>query len=404
MPKSVLFVLLALVLAISAPLAAKPVLNQATAAHVRPAIALAASTIIPSTTLALRVDTPDGPLDLLLTPATQMQAQAAPMVSAIRDGRTRLYRGKVAGRPSSWVRMSRIDGAWLGAIQVEGKLWLMDPARQHPQLATRLGLGRQDSLVFTMDDFQGLGPMDFGGVMPPAGALTQPMAAIGAKTSAQTSTTRFLGVTLVLDTEFQSHYGANTQSTAVAILNIVDGFYSSQVNTEVYLYALKSLASNGTLTSTNPETLLNAFSTYSKSSIPFSGVAHLLSGKNFDGSTIGLAWIGAPNYTSTLCNPQYGTGVDQVTYSAAASAATLAHEMGHNYGALHDGDDPDDDAGLPGNACPSSGYILNAFTNLGSPPTQFSSCSLSYFSTYLAHHSASCLATRPDEIFENGFE
>lgn len=95
--------LLLLVLIISAPLAAKPVLNQATAAHVRPATSLAASMAVPANTLALRVDTPDGPLDLLLAPATQMQAQAAPMVPAIRDGRTRLYRGTVVGQPTSWV-------------------------------------------------------------------------------------------------------------------------------------------------------------------------------------------------------------------------------------------------------------------------------------------------------------
>ena len=142
----------------------------------------------------------------------------------------------------------------------------------------------------------------------------------------------------------------------------------------------------------------------SQNSLPFSGLAHLLSGKDFDGSTIGLAWVGAPNYANTLCNPEYGNGVDQVTYSAAASAATLAHEMGHNYGALHDNDGPDNAAGLPGNSCPSSGYIMNASTNVGHPPTQFSSCSLDYFAGYLASHSASCLNGRPDLIFNNGFD
>ncbi len=390
MPKSIRFALLLLALVISTPLAAKAVLNQATAAHVRPATALAASTTIPADSLALRIDTPDGPLDLVLAPATQMQAQAAPMVPAIRDGRTHLYRGIVAGQPTSWARMSRIDGAWLGAIQVEGKLWLLDPARQHPQLASRLGLGTQDSVVFTMNDFQGLGPMDFGGVAPPPEALTKAAMPAGVTIEAQTSATHYLGVTLVLDTEFQTHYSPNARSTAIGILNIVDGFYSAQVDTHVYLHALELLASNGTLTATDPNILLPAFRAWLDGSpVPFSGVAHLLSGKDFKDNIVGLAYIGA------LCWKGWGSGVDQLTFSAAGGAAILAHEMGHNYGANHDSD---------GNSCPASGYIMNAISYLGHPATEFSTCSLSSFSSYLVNNSPSCLLPRPDRIFDNSFD
>lgn len=240
--------------------------------------------------------------------------------------------------------------------------------------------------------------MDFGGIAPPPGALTKALAPTGAKTEAQTNAAYYLGVTLVLDTEFQAHYAPNAPSTAVGILNIVDGFYSVQADTHVYLYALKTLASNGTLTITHPSTLLDAFSLYSQQSLPFSGVAHLLSGKDFNGNTVGLAWIG------TLCSSSHGTGVDEVTYSPAAGAATLAHEMGHNYGALHDSAGPNSNAGLPGNSCPASGYIMNAFTSLNSPPSEFSGCSLDYFHSYLTNNSASCLAPRPDRIFADGFD
>lgn len=138
-----------------------------------------------------------------------MQAQAAPMVSAIRDGRTRLYRGIVVGQPTSWVRLSLIGGAWLGAIQVADKLWLLDLAHQHPQLAARSGLGSQDSLVFTLDDFQGLGPIDHGGVPPPPGAMTNFAAPTDRNLNTQRTSDNqyYLGVSLVLDTEFQSQCG-----------------------------------------------------------------------------------------------------------------------------------------------------------------------------------------------------
>ncbi len=388
------FVLIAaLAWAGSAAMAAAPVLQQASPAHVAATTSLANA----PATLHLEVDTPDGPLGLNLRPATRMQSQAARVVAAVREGRTRLYKGRVAGRPASWVRMARIDGAWLGAIAVDGKLWLLDPARQHPQLARSLGLSDKDSLVFTLDDFRGLDVIDDGGVLPPATTSRSLAYGISDAPRNRTASSYHLGVTLVLDTEFQAHYGANAQSTAVGILNIVDGFYTAQADTQVYLYDLVSLASDGSLTSTDPQALLNAFASYSQASLPFSGLAHLLSGKDFDGSTIGLAWTGVadPGYADTVCNSYYGTGVDQQTFSAAASAATLAHEMGHNYGAAHDGD---------GNSCPVSGYIMNATTNTGNPPTQFSGCSLDYFVAYRSVHSTPCLAAPPDVIFNNGFE
>ena len=394
MLKSIPFIWLFLVFAISAPLAAKPVLTKAVAAHVRPATALVPSTVGPANTLALRVDTPDGPLDLLLTPATQMQTQAAASVPAVRDGRTRLYQGHVAGKPTSWVRLSNIDDAWMGAIKVDGTVWLLDTARQHPKLAATLGLSDQDSLIFTMDNFQGLGLIDSGGLVPPLRAPTKVLAPTESMPNTPASAPYHLGVTLVLDTEFQSHYQAlemDPQSVAVGILNIADGFYLAQVDTHVYLHALESLDSNGPLTSTDSEELLNAFNAWvTESSIPFSGVAHLLSGKDFDGTTLGIAWM------RTVCQRDMGVGVDQLTGSAALGGVLLAHEMGHNYGAQHDntGD------GI-GNFCPPSVWIMSS--GVDENLTEFSPCSLNYFDLFRADHDISCLAV-PDKIFEDGFE
>src|SRR5690606_10685650 len=120
---------------------------------------------------------------------------------------------------------------------------------------------------------------------------------------------RFLKVTLVLDTEFQARNGANAASVAGAVLNIVDGFYSNQVGVDVSLLHLRALASNGTMTSTNVDNLLNAFRAYvAGGNVPVGGVVHLLSGKDFDGSTVGYA------YLETVCaGGGYNTGINQIT-------------------------------------------------------------------------------------------
>jgi hypothetical protein len=344
----------------------------------------------------LEVTLPDGThLTLSLHPQTRLMQQAARYVAAVREGNTRVYAGTVPGHPDSWVRMTRIGDAWLGAIRDGTKVWLLDPARNHATLAATIGAPSPATLVFSMDDINGL--PDFGDDARPVPRVASPAPLAARLQGALAATSTYsLGVSLVLDTEFQQKYGANASSTAVGILNIVDGFYSAQANTDLSLYSLQSLSADGTLTSTDVNDLLDAFSEYSSASVPFSGLAHLLSGKDFDGGTVGLGWVGVsePGYVPTLCDSYYGTGVDQATFSAAASAAILAHEMGHNYGADHDGD---------GNACASSGYIMEATTDIGNPPTSFSTCSLDYFAQYIAARQPACLA-QSDLIFANGFE
>jgi hypothetical protein len=141
---------------------------------------------------------------------------------------------------------------------------------------------------------------------------------------------------------------------------------------------------------TDAGALLDAFSAYvGAGNVPNGGVNHLLSGKNFDGDTVGLAWV------RTLCRTDgFNTGINQITFSNAFGGATVAHEIGHNFDAQHDSQ---------GNACPPSGFIMAALINIGSPANQFSTCSLAYFNNYLQNPLA-CLNGAPDLIFANGFQ
>ncbi|TKS78094.1 Disintegrin and metalloproteinase domain-containing protein 28 [Collichthys lucidus] len=133
--------------------------------------------------------------------------------------------------------------------------------------------------------------------------------------------------------------------------------------------------------------------------------AHLISGIDFEGATVGLAFIG------TLCSG-HSVGVVQVTMvplviwlivmfatkefdvsqsdhndRAIAVGATLAHEMGHNLGMDHD------DSSVC--ACSGDSCIMAAALSWNVPRT-FSSCSSNNYERYLTSRSPSCLLDKPD--------
>ncbi|KAM9360324.1 disintegrin and metalloproteinase domain-containing protein 28 [Symphorus nematophorus] len=109
--------------------------------------------------------------------------------------------------------------------------------------------------------------------------------------------------------------------------------------------------------------------------------AHLISGIDFEGATVGLAFIG------TLCSGHSVGVVQDHNDRAIAVGATLAHEMGHNLGMDHD-----DSSSC---ACSGDSCIMAAALSWNIPRT-FSSCSNNNYEKYLIGRSPSCLLDKPD--------
>ncbi|KAE8291553.1 Zinc metalloproteinase-disintegrin-like MTP4 [Larimichthys crocea] len=109
--------------------------------------------------------------------------------------------------------------------------------------------------------------------------------------------------------------------------------------------------------------------------------AHLISGIDFEGATVGLAFIG------TLCSDHSVGVVQDHNDRAIAVGATLAHEMGHNLGMDHD-----DSSAC---ACSGDSCIMAAALSWNVPRT-FSSCSSNNYERYLTSRSPSCLLDKPD--------
>jgi hypothetical protein len=91
---------------------------------------------------------------------------------------------------------------------------------------------------------------------------------------------------------------------------------------------------------TNPSTRLNEFGSYRNANDNSPGqllygadLAHLFTGVDLSGSTVGIAWVGS------VCETITGAGVSQDYSSNMNSLVSLtAHEIGHNLAARHDSD------------------------------------------------------------------
>jgi len=312
----------------------------------------------------------------------------------------RFYSGQVAGRTDSWARVNRIDGR-LAAMFFDGdELYLLDRAGGFELSAGRRA-APESTLLFRYSDLEG-GLLDHGGIAPPgskAERTTEPdhfkdlVSHLHATARLAREAEFALPVTIVSDTQFSGAHGANAAAVVAGRMNFIDGIYAGQLGTGIVLLHHEILDDNGPLTSTDPGVLLSEqFGPFMRdgdgSSIPFGGLAHLFTGRDLNGSTVGIAYLGV------LCSSGFGYGVNQNLSSDTISALVVAHEMGHNFAAGHDDDT---------NSCPAGteAGIMNSSIN-GSE--EFSQCSLDAMSAEVA--SASCLIENPNTqtIFADKFE
>ncbi|XP_015110577.1 disintegrin and metalloproteinase domain-containing protein 28 isoform X2 [Diachasma alloeum] len=115
--------------------------------------------------------------------------------------------------------------------------------------------------------------------------------------------------------------------------------------------------------------------------------SQLLTGIRFDGGIVGKAGVGS------ICTFESSGGVnmDHSTITGLV-AATVAHEIGHNFGMSHDAEYCQ---------CPETECIMNAALT-SKAPVHWSSCSLEQLSLGFSQGMDYCLRNRPARLFEGG--
>ncbi len=252
-------------------------------------------------------------------------------------GPIRTYRGTVAGKPGSMVAAFQgDDGLHAKVVLPNGSGYWVEP------VGDRLGgAGRTLHAVYRNED-----------VMPSMGAcdahdemrLKQEDVGAVAVGGACGSGLCVAEIACDADVEYYLAYGSvpAVENRINAIINGLNVEYERDVSIRhVISTIIVRIAEPDPYTATDSQTLLTQFRTQwqnNHTSIP-RDMAELFTGKNIDGSVIGIAWIGA------VCGGSSYSVVQADCCGSDACATDLsAHELGHNWNAQH---------------CSCSGYTMN---------------------------------------------
>jgi hypothetical protein len=151
-----------------------------------------------------------------------------------------------------------------------------------------------------------------------------------------------LTLSTVADPALYAQYGADTNAHVASIVNAAEVLFERQLGIRFQIVKQHVYADIGALSipETDPARLLRAFSASTENAAVMGinsasfdddvDLKHLFTGKDLDGTTIGIAYVGSVCY-----QPKFAYSLTQVA-SARGAPYYFAHEIGHNLGARHD--------------------------------------------------------------------
>jgi uncharacterized repeat protein (TIGR01451 family) len=311
----------------------------------------------------------------------EQNARLAPMQAslAIPSGTT-AYRGTLAGRPGSWVRLVLGPGGPAGIIFDGETMYGVEHAGD-TAVADHGGV----SIFRLADVYVAPGAVACGATeaMSGAQAFAAMVEELSPTPAAAASATLSLDLGAVADFEFQSAFGADAEAALLTRFNNVDGIFSEQLGVQISVARADIFdTSNDPFTATDASSLLAELAGYrghAQAQLGL-GLTHLFTGRDLDGRTAGIAYLGTVCAGRAFNGNSYGVGLSEGRRGATFDSLVAAHEIGHNFGSPHDAE-----AGSP---CESTaGTFLMAPTVNGSD--QFSPCSIEQMQPEII--GASCL-------------
>ncbi|MEM7166416.1 MAG: M12 family metallo-peptidase [Planctomycetota bacterium] len=239
------------------------------------------------------------------------------------------WRGTVLEVPGSRVRAYYDNGVLRGTILTDTETVAVQPATDAGQAAPAL-----QHVVYTGID---LAPLNVQCGVTHTNRL-QGYQPNGSGAAPFGPNVKVCDISLDADNAYYQINGNNVTTTVndiEVVMNSVESVYEVPaigITYEIGTIIVRTVS--GTYTTSSAGGLLNQFEgvwNTSPETFIVSDVAHLFTGKNINGSTIGIAALGR------ICSAteQYGLSQSRFTTNFSRRVALTAHELGHNWAAFH---------------------------------------------------------------------
>lgn len=249
------------------------------------------------------------------------------------------YRGSVIEAPGSSARVSLYKGQLTGMLYVsEDWVYGIQPVNEIlPDAPSTLHIIYMGDDVIKPDNNCGLEDLVDGGVVPDSGRRPVDSDAGGVHTQGTVA----CEIAFDADGEFYNRNGSSVDNTIAdieTVMNGVENIYEGDIGV---VYAITEVIvrtnpNTDPYTSTDAGTRLDQFRSHwnSQQRSVHRDVAHLMTGANLNGGTIGVAWLGVI-CSSTTSGFGYGLSESRFTSNMTTRICLTAHELGHNWNAGH---------------------------------------------------------------------
>lgn len=263
------------------------------------------------------------------TPNFQLLVQDATGIQQVPTPPCTTYRGTLLEEPTTEVAASIVNGSVSAIVYrpaavpgTAGEDWVVQPVRDvNPAAAPGL------HVVFRATDTVPLPYHCGNGVAPPQPVL--PPAPIGIDTTYECD------IAIEADIQFYQLNGSNvttTQNDITNVMNQVEFIYNRDCDIQYDITTIM-VTTTAVYTTNAAGSLLSQFAARWNSvhaGIP-RDLAHLFTGRNLDGSTIGIAQL------ASVCNlgSAYGLSQSRYTSNFNSRVGLTCHEVGHGWSAQH---------------------------------------------------------------------
>jgi len=308
----------------------------------------------------------------------------------VADGNIELLRGKVAGAPRSWVRLMRRGDEISGMIRTADDVYVIEPRTRIVDSLLDPDFSRDaTNIIYRLAD----------AMIPPAALTCGALSGIETK-NAQTAfdaivtelgdaptlnaigATRRITVGALGDFQLFSQLQGQTEASILERFNVVDGIYTNELGIEIAVDDVTIFSSPRFSATTAASDLLDEVGAYrsniNNNQLRF-GLTHLVTGRQLDNNIAGIAFVGQPG-TFGACTAS-GAGLTEDAASTTFAALLIAHEIGHNFGAAHDGE--------PGSPCATTPTDFLMAATIDGSSDEFSTCSKNTMQPVI--DAASCL-------------